>query len=55
MVGMESLEEKFRENGSWIARRRLNGAENSQGQALRLNANDLPLGRICRVGLYRYQ
>ena len=55
IVGIESIDEEFYENQSWVARRRLNGDENSQGQALRINATDLALGRIYRVRLYRYR
>jgi beta-galactosidase GanA len=55
IVGIESVDEEFYENGSWVARRRLNGDENSQGQALRLYAGDAALGRIYRVRLYRYR
>ncbi|WP_423201810.1 DUF5597 domain-containing protein [Edaphobacter modestus] len=33
------IEESF-ENGAWVPRRRLNGDENSQGQALRLYDTD---------------
>ena len=55
IVGIESVDEEFYENGSWVARRRLNGDENSQGQAVRLYAGDAALGRIYRVRLYRYR
>ena len=54
IVGIESIDEEFFENGAWTVRRRLNGDENSQGQALRLHASDLTEGRIYRVRLYRY-
>ena len=54
IVGIESIDEEFFENGAWVPGRRLNGDENSQGQTLRLNANDLAQGRIYRVRLYRY-
>lgn len=54
IVGIESIDEEFFENGSWSPRRRLNGDENSQGQALRLHAADSSQGRIYRVRLYRY-
>ena len=54
IVGIESIDEEFFENGAWTPRRRLNGDENSQGQALRLHASDLAEGRIYRVRLYRY-
>lgn len=55
IVGIESIDEEFFENGAWLPKRRLNGDENSQGQALRLYATDLALGRIYRVRLYRYR
>ena len=55
IVGIESIDEEFFENGAWTPRRRLNGDENSQGQALRLRASDVAEGRIYRVRLYRYK
>lgn len=55
IVGIESIDEEFFENGTWVPRRRLNGDENSQGQALKLSASDLREGRIYRVRLYRYR
>jgi hypothetical protein len=55
IVGIESIDEEFFVNGAWVPRRRLNGDENSQGQALRLHATDLAQGRIYRVRLYRYR
>jgi uncharacterized protein DUF5597 len=55
IVGIESIDEEFFENGAWAPRRRLNGDENSQGQALRLYAGDLSQGKIYRVRLYRYR
>ncbi len=55
IVGIESIDEEFFENGAWVPRRRLNGDENSQGQALRLHATDLAEGKIYRVRLYRYR
>ncbi|HEX4284067.1 MAG TPA: DUF5597 domain-containing protein [Terracidiphilus sp.] len=55
IVGVESIDEEFFENGTWTPHRRLNGDENSQGQALKLNATDLAQGRIYRVRLYRYR
>lgn len=55
IVGIESIDEEFFENGAWTPRRRLNGDENSQGQALRLHASDVAQGRIYRVRLYRYK
>ena len=55
IVGIESIDEEFYENGAWVPRRRMNGDEDSQGQSLRLYANDLALGRIYRIRLYRYR
>jgi hypothetical protein len=55
IVGIESIDEEFFENGAWVPRRRLNGDEDSQGQALRLYAGDLAEGKIYRVRLYRYR
>lgn len=55
IVGIESINEEFFENGAWTPRRRLNGDENSQGQALRLHSSDVAEGRIYRVRLYRYK
>ena len=55
IVGIESIDEEYFENGAWTPRRRLNGDENSQGQALRLHASDGAEGRIYRVRLYRYK
>ncbi len=55
IVGIESIDEEFYENGTWATRRRLNGDESSQGQALRLYDSDLGEGRIYRVRLYRYR
>jgi beta-galactosidase GanA len=55
IVGIESIDEEFFENGTWVPGRRLNGDENSQGQALRLYATDLAQGKIYRVRLYRYR
>jgi hypothetical protein len=55
IVGIESIDEEFFENGTWTPHRRLNGDENSQGQALKLNVTDLAQGRIYRVRLYRYR
>lgn len=54
MVGIQSIDEEFFENGSWVRGRRLNGDESSQGQALRISTADLAQGRIYRVRLYRY-
>ncbi|MGI4829728.1 MAG: DUF5597 domain-containing protein, partial [Janthinobacterium lividum] len=55
IVGIESIDEEFFEEGRWVLRRRLNGDEDSQGQALRMHASDLGQGRIYRVRLYRYR
>ena len=55
IVGIESIDEEFFAGGAWLPRRRLNGDENSQGQALKLHATDLAQGRIYRVRLYRYR
>jgi beta-galactosidase GanA len=55
IVGIESIDEEFFANGAWVPRRRLNGDENSQGQALKLHVADLAQGRIYRVRLYRYR
>ena len=54
IVGIVSINEEYYENGAWVPRRRLNGDENSQGQALRLYASDPSQGRIYQVRLYRY-
>jgi Domain of unknown function (DUF5597)/Glycosyl hydrolases family 35 len=54
IVAIESIDEEFFENGAWVPRRRLNGDESSQGQALRLYAGDLAQGKIYRVRLYRH-
>jgi hypothetical protein len=55
IVGIESIDEEFFQNGTWVPGRRLNGDEDSQGQALRLYATDLSQGKIYRVRLYRYR
>lgn len=55
IVGIVSIDEEYFEHGSWVERRRLNGDESSQGQALRLYAGDLAQGRIYKVRLYRYR
>jgi Domain of unknown function (DUF5597)/Glycosyl hydrolases family 35 len=55
IVGIESIDEEFFEDGNWVPRRRLNGDESSQGQALRIYATDLAQGKIYRVRLYRYR
>ncbi|HEX3730173.1 MAG TPA: DUF5597 domain-containing protein [Opitutaceae bacterium] len=55
VVGIESTDEERLENGKFVVGRRLNGDENSQGQALKLRADDLASGTIYRVRLYRYR
>jgi hypothetical protein len=55
VVGIDSIDEEFFENGAWTPGRRLNGDETSQGQALRLRGTDLSQGRIYKVRLYRYR
>ncbi|HVW22491.1 MAG TPA: DUF5597 domain-containing protein [Opitutaceae bacterium] len=55
VVGIESSDEERLENGKFVTWRRLNGDENSQGQALKLHAGDLAAGTIYRVRLYRYR
>jgi hypothetical protein len=55
IVGIESIDEEFFDNGIWSPGRRLNGDENSQGQALRLYATDINQGKIYKVRLYRYR
>ena len=59
IVGIESIDEEFfadgAENATLAQGRRLNGDEDSQGQALRLYATDLAQGKIYRVRLYRYR
>lgn len=52
-AGIESIDEEFFEDGRWVARRRLNGDESSQGQVLKLAAADAREGRIYRVRLFR--
>ncbi len=54
IVGIESIDEEYFENGAWSPRRRLNGDESSQGGALRVNASDGAQGTY-RVRLYRYR
>ena len=54
-VGIESIDEEFFENDAWVAGRRLNGDEDSQGQALRLYASDLAQQKIYRLRLYLYR
>jgi hypothetical protein len=55
IVGIESIDEEFFENGAWSLRQRLNGDESSQGNPLRLYASDLAEGKIYKVRLYRYR
>jgi hypothetical protein len=55
IVSIESIDEEFFQNGTWVAGRRLNGDETSHAQALRLYATDLTQGRIYKVRLYRYR
>jgi hypothetical protein len=55
IVGIESIDEEFFDNGAWTRGRRLNGDESSQGQALRIERTDLARGRIYKVRLYRYR
>jgi beta-galactosidase GanA len=55
VVSIESIDEEFFDNRGWVPRRRLNGDESSQGQALRLYATDLAQGRIYKVRLYRHR
>jgi hypothetical protein len=52
IVGIECIDEEVFENGSWKPRRRLNGDESSQRQALKLYASDLAQGKIYRVRVY---
>jgi hypothetical protein len=53
-TGIESIDEEFFEGSAWVARRRLNGDESSQGQAVRLYSSDATQGRVYRVRLYQY-
>jgi hypothetical protein len=55
IVGIQSIDEEFFDNGAWVPERRLNGDETSQGQGLRLHSNDLARGAIYKVRLYRYR
>lgn len=55
IVGIESIDEEFFQNGAWVPGRRLNGDESSQGQALRISTADLAQARIYRLRLYRYR
>lgn len=55
IVGIESIDEEFLEEGGLRAGRRLNGDESSQGQALRLRSSDLAQGRLYKLRLYRYR
>jgi hypothetical protein len=54
IVGIESIDEEFFQNGAWVRGRRLNGDETSQGQALRMSTADLAQAKIYHVRLYRY-
>jgi hypothetical protein len=53
IAGIAYVEEGTYTNGQWVAGRRLNGDENSQGKNVRMGGfgNN---GRIQRVRLYRY-
>jgi len=53
IAGIAYVEEGTFTNGRWVAGRRLNGDENSQGKAVRIGAMGNN-GRIQRVKLYRY-
>jgi hypothetical protein len=55
IVGIESTDEEYLQNGAFTLGRRLNGDENSQGQVLKLHASDMALGIVHRVRLYRYR
>ena len=55
IVGVESIDEEFFENGAWVPRRRINGDESSHGQSLKLYGTDLEQGRIYKIRLYRYR
>jgi hypothetical protein len=54
IVGISYIEEGTFANGQWVAGRRLNGDENSQGKNLRMGGMS-NTGRIQRVKLYRYR
>ena len=53
-VGILSIDEEFYANEQWVPQRRMNGDENSQGQALKILPNDLRDGKVYKVRLYRY-
>jgi hypothetical protein len=55
IVGIESIDEGTFQDGRFVAGRRLNGDEDSQGQSLRLHAGDLAAGVVYRLRLYRYR
>lgn len=55
IVGVLSIEEGTFVNGRWVAGRRLNGDETSQGQFVRIGGNGIPNGSIQKVKLYRYR
>ena len=55
IAGIASIDEETFTDGQWVAGRRLNGDENSQGQALKLNSSDPSRSIIYRVRLYRYR
>ena len=55
IAGIASIDEETFTDGQWVAGRRLNGDENSQGQALKLNTSDPGRSTIYRVKLYRYR
>jgi hypothetical protein len=54
LVGIEKVDEVTLQDGG-VARRRLNGDENGQGQSLRLYGQDAAEGKAYRVRLYRYR
>jgi hypothetical protein len=54
-VGIQSIDEESFDGTQWVLGRRLNGDENSQGQVLKLNADDSVQGKVYRVRLYRYR
>ncbi len=53
IAGIAYVEEGTFTNGRWVAGRRLNGDENSQGKTVRIGAMGNN-GPIQRVKLYRY-
>jgi len=55
IAGVLSIEEGTFANGRWVAGRRLNGDETSQGQFVRIGGNGIPNGSIQKVKLYRYR